>query len=118
MQASLTEEDAALMRQWMLRPAVLPWTEAGTAALDEFFSPIRQYRGNGLLQAAMYDAVVAAYDAQDAYGRPTPSEVDPGIVPLDGLDKPAGLSVRRGGCCRCRRRGPDGDADRRRPRPV
>jgi hypothetical protein len=86
LQAGLTEEDAALMRQWTLRPAVLPWTEAGTAALDEFFSPIRQYRGNGLLQAAMYDAVVAAYDAQDAYGRPAPSSVDAGIVPLEGLD--------------------------------
>jgi membrane-associated phospholipid phosphatase len=86
MQAALTEEDIAIMRQWTLRPAVLPWTEAGTAALDEFLSPIRQYRGNGLLQAAMYDAVVAAYDAQDAYERATPSVVDPGIVPLDGLD--------------------------------
>jgi membrane-associated phospholipid phosphatase len=85
-QAALTEDDAAIMRQWTLRPAVLPWTEAGTAALDEFLSPIRQYRGNGLLQAAMYDAVVAAYDAQDAYDRPTPSTVDDRIVPLDGLD--------------------------------
>lgn len=86
LQAGLSEEDAALMRQWVLRPAVLPWTEAGTAALDEFLSPIRQYRGNGLLQAAMYDAVVAAYDAQDTYSRVTPSAVDPGIVPLEGLD--------------------------------
>ncbi len=86
MQAALTEEDASIMRQWTLRSAVLPWTEVGTAALDEFFSPIRQYRGNGLLQGAMYDAVIAAYDAQDAYGRPAPSTVDAGILPLEGID--------------------------------
>ena len=86
LQAALTEEQGAIMRQWVLRPAVLPWTEAGNAAMDEFLSPVRMYRGNGLLQAAMYDAVIAAYDAQDAYGHPTPSVIDAGIVPLDGLD--------------------------------
>lgn len=84
-QAAMTDEQAAAMRHWTLRPAVLPWTEAGTAALDEFLSPIRQYRGNGLLQAAMYDAVIAAYDAQDAYPRPALSSFDARIVPLEGL---------------------------------
>jgi membrane-associated phospholipid phosphatase len=86
LQAALTDEQAAIMRQWVLRPAVLPWTEAGNAAMDEFLSPVRMYRGNGLMQAAMYDAVIAAYDAQDAYARPTPSAIDAGIVPLEGLD--------------------------------
>jgi membrane-associated phospholipid phosphatase len=91
LQAALTDEVTATVRQWTLRPAVLPWTELGTAALDEFFSPIRQYRANGLLQAAMYDAVIAAYDAQDAYSRPTLASVDDRIVPLDGVaaDRPS-----------------------------
>jgi membrane-associated phospholipid phosphatase len=75
----------ATMRPWTSRPAVLPWTELATAALDEFLSPVRNYRGNGLLQAAMSDAVLAAYDAQDAYQRPTPATVDERIEPIDGL---------------------------------
>ena len=41
LQAALTDEEAATMRSWLLRPAVLPWTEVGTAALDEFLSPTR-----------------------------------------------------------------------------
>jgi hypothetical protein len=91
LQDARTDEMIATIRQWTSRPAVLPWTELGTAALDEFFSPIRQYRANGLLQAAMYDAVIAAYDAQDAYSRPAPASVDDRIVPLDGMaaDRPA-----------------------------
>lgn len=90
-QADRSDEVIATIRRWTSRPAVLPWTEAGTAALDEFLSPIRQYRANGLLQAAMYDAVLAAYDAQDAYGRPAPSTFDDRIVPLDGIttDRPS-----------------------------
>jgi membrane-associated phospholipid phosphatase len=90
-QADRTEETIATIRRWMSRPAVLPWTEAGTTALDEFLSPTRQYRANGLLQAAMYDAVLAAYDAQDAYGRPAPAALDDRIVPLDGVvaDRPS-----------------------------
>jgi membrane-associated phospholipid phosphatase len=86
MQAALTDDDAAVMRHWTLRPAVLPWTDIASAAMDEFLSVIHMYRGNGIVQAAMYDAVIAAYDAQDAYGRPTPSAVDTSIVPLEDLD--------------------------------
>jgi hypothetical protein len=91
LQAALTDEVAATVRQWTLRPAVLPWTELGNAALDEFFSPIRQYRANGLLQAAMSDAVIAAYDAQEAYQRPATTTFDDRILLLDGVanDRPS-----------------------------
>lgn len=91
LQADRSDEAMTTIRRWTSRPAVLPWTEAGTAALDEFLSPIRQYRANALLQAAMYDAVIAAYDAQDAYGRPAPSSFDERITPLDGVatDRPS-----------------------------
>lgn len=90
-QADRSDEVIATIRQWTSRPAVLPWTEAGAAALDEFLSPIRQYRANGILQAAMYDAVIAAYDAQDAYQRPAPAAFDDRIAPLDGVvaDRPS-----------------------------
>jgi membrane-associated phospholipid phosphatase len=84
LQTERSDEAITTIRRWTLRPAVLPWTEAGNAALDEFLSPIRMYRANGLLQAAMYDAVLAAYDAQEAYGRPAPATFDARIAPLDG----------------------------------
>jgi membrane-associated phospholipid phosphatase len=91
LQAARTDEVIATIRQWTSRPAVLPWTEVATAALDESLSPIRQYRANGILQAAMYDAVVAAYDAQDAYSRSEPSSFDDRIEPLEGVaaDRPS-----------------------------
>src|SRR3954467_10654280 len=91
LQDARTDEVAAAIRQWTGRPAVLPWTELATAALDESLSPVRQYRANGLLQAAMYDAVIAAYDAQDAYSRPTPSTFDDRITPLEDIaaDRPS-----------------------------
>src|SRR5829696_6485348 len=91
LQTDRTDEVIATIRQWTARPAVVAWTELATAALDESLSPIRQYRANGLLQAAMYDAVIAAYDAQDAYSRPAPASVDDRIVPLDGVatDRPS-----------------------------
>lgn len=91
LQAKRSDESLAAIRQWTGRPAVIPWTELGAAALDEFLSPTRMYRANGLLQVAMYDAVLAAYDAQDAYQRPSPSAVDGRIEALDGVasDRPA-----------------------------
>jgi membrane-associated phospholipid phosphatase len=91
LQDARSDEVIATIRQWTSRPAVLPWTEVANAALDESLSAIRMYRGNGILQAAMYDAVVAAYDAQDAFNRPTPSSFDDRIVPLEGVaaDRPS-----------------------------
>jgi membrane-associated phospholipid phosphatase len=84
-QAARTDEMIATIQQWTSRPAVVPWTELATATLDESLSAIRQYRANGLLQAAMYDAVVAAYDAQDAYSRTAPATFDDRIEPLDDI---------------------------------
>ena len=86
-----TDEVVAAVTRWASRPAVLVWTDLANAAYEELgLSPIRQYRANALLQTAMYDAVIAAYDAQDAYAtRPRPrstpgshrSRASPGIAP-------------------------------------
>jgi membrane-associated phospholipid phosphatase len=86
-QAERTDETIALVRQWGSLPAVLPWTELANAAWIEFkVSPLRQYRANAIMQTAMYDAVVAAYDAQEAYPSPHPAELDTQITPLEGID--------------------------------
>ena len=86
LQAERDEAAIALARQWGSRPAVLPWTELANAAWVEFgLSPLRQGRANGILQVAMYDAVVASYDAQEAFGAPWPAEHDPRVTPLEGI---------------------------------
>src|SRR5262245_23995639 len=48
LQAKRSDETLAAIRQWTGRPTVIPWTELGAAALDEFLSPTRMYRANGL----------------------------------------------------------------------
>lgn len=91
-----TDETVATVRQWATRPAVLIWTELANAAFDELgSSPIGVYRGNALLQTAMYDAVIAAYDAQEAYASPAPATVDNRITPVEGVadDRPSFPSV-------------------------
>jgi membrane-associated phospholipid phosphatase len=86
LQAAPTDAATAAVARWGGRPAVLVWTELANAAYEELgLSPIREYRANALLQTAMYDAVVAAYDAQDAYDSPAPATVDARIKPIDGI---------------------------------
>ncbi len=56
------------------RTAVLPWTDAASAAFIEFkTSAVLVARAVGLLQTAMSDAALAAWDAQMAYARPSPA---------------------------------------------
>jgi hypothetical protein len=92
LQADRDDAAIALIQQWNSRPAVLPWTELANAAFAEFKVPsMRQSRTQGLLQTAMYDAVIAAHDAQDTYAAPLPATIDAAITPLDGIaaDRPA-----------------------------
>jgi hypothetical protein len=92
LQAERNDETIALVRQWGSHPTVLPWTELANAAWIEFkLSPLRQGRANAILQTAMADAVVAAYDAQEAFDAPHPAEVDSQITPLEGIvaDRPS-----------------------------
>ena len=82
----------ALIKQWNSRPAVLPWTETANAAFAEFkMPPVRQSRAQGMLQTALHDAVIAAFDAQDAYQAPLPATLHAQITPLEGIvtDRPA-----------------------------
>ena len=91
-QAERNDETIALIRQWNSRPAVLPWTEVAFAAWVRVHDspPCAKDRLNGMLQTAMYDAVIAAYDAQEVYTGPRPAELDSQITPLEGIvaDRP------------------------------
>ncbi|HEU0116217.1 MAG TPA: phosphatase PAP2 family protein, partial [Thermomicrobiales bacterium] len=86
LQNQRTDETIATIRLWGGRPAIFPWTDLANDAYNEFkLTAIRQYRANAILQAAMYDAVLAAYDAQDAYNQPAPAKLDDRITPLEGI---------------------------------
>lgn len=90
LQAEQTDETIALVRQWGSRPAVLAWTEVANQAWLEI-SALREVRANAILQAAMHDAVIAAYDAQEAYSSPSPAAVEARIATVEGIaaDRPA-----------------------------
>ncbi|MHC6595280.1 phosphatase PAP2 family protein, partial [Arthrobacter sp. C152] len=55
----------------------------------------RDGRAQALLRTAMYDAVLAALDAQATYPRDAPSVADSRIIPVEGVgaDQPSFPSV-------------------------
>ena len=92
LQARRTGAMADVVARWGAGPAVLPWT---ALALDLIRatkpSPPRAARALAHLHVATYDAVVAAWDAQDAYRRPAPLGVVAGLTPLGDIaaDRPS-----------------------------
>ena len=87
MQAAPTEAMTAAMTRWGGRVAVLPWTDVASAAFIEFkTSPVLVGRALALLQTAMSDAAVAAWDAQVAIGRPSPGATSEQVAPAAGVD--------------------------------
>jgi membrane-associated phospholipid phosphatase len=88
--ADPSDTTAADIARWNGRLAILPWTEQANDAYNEFkLTAIRQYRANALLQTAMADAVLAAYDAQDAYQRPGPSLGQSHFTPISPSSYPS-----------------------------
>ncbi|MFN8591139.1 MAG: vanadium-dependent haloperoxidase [Thermomicrobiales bacterium] len=86
LQAARDEAALALVHKWFGRPSVVTWTELASDAFAEFkMPPMRQSRAQGILQTAMYDAVIAAYDAQDAYNAPAPAAASPELTVVEGI---------------------------------
>jgi len=82
LQASRSYGNINSVSQWGTHAAVVPWAKLGIAAAGEAkLSGIRDMRVQAILRAAMYDAVLAAYDAQAAYPRRAPSLADSRITP-------------------------------------
>lgn len=86
-QAAPTAAMTDAVRAWGGRAATTPWTTQALAAFSEArVNGFRQTRNLALLQTAMHDAAVAAWDAQLAYARPSPAATDERIVPAAGAD--------------------------------
>jgi membrane-associated phospholipid phosphatase len=56
------------------------WNEIACAAGLKSIAGIRNYRALALLNVAIYDATVAAWDSKYAYNRPRPAERDPSFA--------------------------------------
>ncbi len=72
--------NAAIIR-WSDGGGVLPWTGIALDLIKRTRrNPVRAGRALALLHAAINDAVVAAFDAKDAYFRERPAVVEPAIL--------------------------------------
>ncbi len=73
----------ALVSRWLDQPAVLPWTDVAlNLIISSETSAVRSGRALSLLQTALFDAVIAAEDAQHAFPRSRPSTLDPRVLPM------------------------------------
>jgi membrane-associated phospholipid phosphatase len=81
MQALRSAVTNAAIRHWNDGAGVLPWTAIALDLVKRTRrNPIRAGRGLALLHAAISDAVVAAFDAKQAYFRERPAVVEPAIL--------------------------------------
>lgn len=92
LQATRTAAVDSAIRRWAGSPTA-PWDSAALHVLDFYFpllpnvriaTPVRSARVMALLNVAMYDALVATWDAKYAYQRPGPAEADRRVRPLAG----------------------------------
>jgi membrane-associated phospholipid phosphatase len=69
------------IRRWNEGAGVLPWTAVALDLVKRTRrNPVQAGRGLALLHAAINDAVVAAFDAKEAYFRERPAVVEPAIL--------------------------------------
>jgi membrane-associated phospholipid phosphatase len=79
-EARLSAESSKQMRIWTAGPPAYRWVERMVHLIEtRGFSNPKNARNFALLNVAMYDATVAAWDAKYRYNRPRPSVADPSI---------------------------------------
>jgi len=81
LQGRRTATRDAAIAYWTAQPAPTRWNEILLSIVrTEKINPVRTSRALGLLNAAIYDAVLASCDAKLAYRRSQPSDRDPRIL--------------------------------------
>jgi hypothetical protein len=82
LQAQRTAETQAVIEFWDARPAFKPWVEKHLELIQaRGVSPPRAHRQLALVQAAIYDAVVAAWHWKFTYRRQRPDRLDHSLSP-------------------------------------
>jgi len=83
LQGTRSAATSAAVARWDDPSVALPWTQV---ALDLIrmhpLSPVRAARALALLHIAMVDALVATWDAHEAFPRESPATTDTAVVPL------------------------------------
>jgi membrane-associated phospholipid phosphatase len=83
LQGTRSAATSAAVARWDDPAVVLPWTQV---ALDLIrmhpTSPVRAARALALLHVAMVDALVATWDAREAFPREAPAITDTAVLPL------------------------------------
>jgi membrane-associated phospholipid phosphatase len=80
-----SRDDAALAQiaYWNAGPPSYRWNQIAMNEINRLAMPANTaYRGLALMNVAIYDATVAAWDSKYAYNRPRPSDVDPVVIPV------------------------------------
>jgi membrane-associated phospholipid phosphatase len=86
-QAAPTEEVTAAIERWGTGPATLPWSKLAVELTIEFdIGGFPQSRFMAIYHTALHDAVIAAWDAQVAYGQPGPAATSDLVIPAAGVD--------------------------------
>jgi hypothetical protein len=81
MQALRSAVTNAAIRRWSDGAGVLPWTMIALDLIKRTRrNPVLAGRAMALLQAAIHDAVAAAFDAKETYFRERPAVVEPAIL--------------------------------------
>lgn len=82
LQGERDSNDLAAIQYWNNVPATTRWTELALNLIKrDNINPVRAARILGCLHTAMYDAVVASYDAKNVYRRRPPSLIARGLRP-------------------------------------
>jgi membrane-associated phospholipid phosphatase len=85
LKALISQRDASTQQQiqfWDVGSPAFRWNEiAITEALQRNLDQNHAARAMALLNVAIYDATIAAWDSKYAYNRPRPSASDPTLVP-------------------------------------
>ena len=78
LQAAIDQRDVDRIAYWTTAAPAYRWNEIALAASNR--TGALTSRVGALMNVAIYDATVAAWDSKYTYNRPRPSEVDPGLV--------------------------------------
>jgi membrane-associated phospholipid phosphatase len=83
LQGTRSAASSAAVARWDDPSVILPWTQL-TLDLTTMhpLSPVRAARALALLHVAMVDALVATWDAREAFPRQSPETIDHAVVPL------------------------------------
>jgi membrane-associated phospholipid phosphatase len=87
LEADRTDEMTAIVARWGTGPALFPWSALAGELFTEFMvGGMQQNRLTAIYHTALHDAVIAAWDAQVAFARPSPGATSDALTPLAGVD--------------------------------